>query len=178
MLQKITIKQLLTTGDNLMVNVSIDFSSKENQQIYKVKGMTKMSDKQLQGFAYQCVVNYATYNKCDNFYSLAIYQLPDFIIHQFASMLMSSDKGWAMEAISPDNENWELMESALINHLKNSTDKDGEIEFNNIWRHCITNHMHKKMQEFLDEAIYEFNSEHRLTKSPEETYGVKAYGYR
>jgi hypothetical protein len=111
-------------------------------------------NKQLKNFAKECVSHYAKYNRLDGFYSLNIYDLPDFVQNEFAAIIMCADNAWAVEATGPDNKHWETkMLPALTRYLKNSTDKDEAIEFNNIWRTCVTDYMNKKMQELVDDSI-------------------------
>jgi len=142
-----------------------------------VKGMTNMSTRQLRNFAYECVDHYATYNRLDDFYSLDVSDLPDFVQHKFAAMLMAEDESHAAEATGPDNKHWDSkMLPALMRYLKNSTDKDEAIEFNNVWRDCVTDYMKSNMQELIDNSIADFNSDHGFTKTSSQSYGVHAHG--
>jgi type IV secretory pathway VirB4 component len=109
---------------------------------------------QLRSFAEECVSNYAKYDKSDNSYSLELEELPDFVKHEFASIIMSDDNAWASEATGPDNKNWEKkMLPALTRYLKNSTDRDEAIEFNNTWRDCVSSYMNDKMQELINDSL-------------------------
>lgn len=109
---------------------------------------------QLKRFAIECVSNYAEYDHFDGFYSLYVQDLPDFVQNEFAAMIMSDDNAYASEATGPDNKHWESkMLPALMRYLKNSTDQDEAIEFNNTWRDCVTDYMNKKMQELLNNSI-------------------------
>ena len=115
-----------------------------------------MAGNQLQSFAHECVVNYATFNQLDEFYSVEICDLPDFVQHEFAAIIMAQNQDLANEATGPDNKHWESkMLPALVRYLKNSTDKDEAIEFNNTWRDCVTDYVNSRMQELLDEHITE-----------------------
>src|ERR1700679_2184730 len=99
---------------------------------------------QPQIFARECVFHHAKCDKSDEFYSLEANDLPDFVQSEFAAILMSDDNEWAVEATGPDNKHWETkMLPALIKFLKNSTDQDEALEFNNIWRECVTDYMNK-----------------------------------
>lgn len=109
---------------------------------------------QVQSFARECVSHYAKYDKMDGFYSLNVQDLPDFVQNEFAAVIMSDDNTWANEATGPDNKHWETkMLPALTRHLKNSTDTDEAIEFNKIWRDCVTDYMNNKMQELVNNLI-------------------------
>jgi len=136
-----------------------------------------MSIKQLRTFAKECVDNYATYNKLDDFYSLSVSDLPSFIQDEFAAIIIADDNSYALEANGSDNKHWESkMLPALVRYLKNSTDKDEAIEFKNIWRECVTSYMHPKMQELIDESLSSFNSDFGYTKKMSQVYGVHTYG--
>jgi hypothetical protein len=138
-----------------------------------VKGMTNMSLKQLQNFISDCVSNYATYNKLDDFYSLNISNLPDFVQDEFAALIMAENESLASEATGPDNKNWEKkMLPALLRYLKNSTDKDESIEFTNTWRTCVTSYFLDRMQELIDSELGNFNHENFYCKSEEKMYGI------
>ncbi len=111
---------------------------------------------QLHNFAIECVSHYAKYDPLDEFYSLDIHDLPDFVQHEFAAIIMTDDNAWACEATGPDNKHWESkMLPALTRYLKNSTDKDEAIEFNNVWRECVADYMSRRMQELIDDSIPE-----------------------
>jgi FPC/CPF motif-containing protein YcgG len=103
---------------------------------------------QVRSFAKECVSHYANHN------ILNTHDLPDFVQNEFAGIIMCDNEAWAAEATGPDNPHWSSkMLPALTRYLKNSTDKDEAIEFNTIWRECVTDYMNHKMQELLDEAI-------------------------
>lgn len=132
---------------------------------------------QLRSFAQECVDMYAKYDKCDDFYSLDVYDLPDFVQHEFAALIMTDNEEYASEATGPDNKHWESkMQPALIRYLQNSTDKDEAIEFNNVWRDCVTDYMKNRMQELLDDALVEYNFDHGFARPASYYYGVPAYG--
>lgn len=132
---------------------------------------------QLRRFAMECVNCYAKYDACDDFYSLDVYDLPDFMRHEFASYIMADDQSYASEATGPDNKHWHTkMQPALICYLKNSTDRDESIEFNRIWRECITDYMTDRMQELLDDYLMEYNFDHGFARPDHHYYGVPAHG--
>lgn len=133
-------------------------------------------NKQLKNFAYQCVSHYATYNKLDDFHSLAVSDLPDFIKHEFAAMIMAEDESYASESTGSDNKHWNSkMLPALMRYLKNSTDKDEAIEFNNIWRDCVADYASSYMQELIDQELAEFNSDLGFSKPLHQIYGVSTH---
>lgn len=121
-----------------------------------VKGMTKVYD--LQSFAHKIVCDHACYNDDVEQYDLAVSDLPDFIRHEFAAKIMSFDSDYANEANGADNAAYEsTMLPALLKFLKNSTDRDLEIQFTNAWRDGVTSYMADKMQELIDVALVEYN---------------------
>lgn len=109
---------------------------------------------QLRSFVRECVSHYAKYDKLDGFYSLDVQDLPDFVQNEFAAIIMNDNNAWASEATGPDNKHWETrMLPALTRYLKNSTDRDEAIEFNNTWRECVTDYINNKMQELVNDSI-------------------------
>lgn len=131
----------------------------------------------LKGFAQDCVNQYAHYDNCDEFYSLEVSDLPDFVKHEFAALIMGDNEAWAAEATGPDNKYWDKkMLPALTRFLSNSTNKDEAIEFNNVWRDCVADYMTNHMQKLLDDALYNFNDEHGCIHEPSYYYGVPAHG--
>ncbi len=132
---------------------------------------------QVQSFARECVSHYAKYTEMDNFYSLDVQDLPDFIQNEFAAIIICDDNACACEATGPDNKHWESkMLPALTKYLKNSTDKDEAIEFNKIWRECVTSYIAPKMQEILDNCMSDFNSDHGYSFDSKKHYGIPAHG--
>lgn len=96
---------------------------------------------QIKNFVEECRVHYG---EC-------LLDLPDFVQHEFAALIMSQDEGYASEANGPDNRHWDTkMLPALLSYLKNSTDRDEAIEFNSIWVDCVTDYVSKKMQDLLE----------------------------
>ena len=52
---------------------------------------------------------------------------------------------------------------ALTRYLKDSTNKDEEIEFNHIWRECVAMYFHAKMQELIDDYLQDYNDDEGYT---------------
>lgn len=105
-------------------------------------------------FAMTCADQYGTYDVYGEFYRLDACDLPDFVRHEFAALIMANDESYAAEATGPDNKNWESkMLPALTRYLKNTTDTDNAIEFNNIWRDSVTDHLTNRMQAVLDNLL-------------------------
>lgn len=132
---------------------------------------------QLQNFANDCVNQYAHYDGCDELYSLDVSELPDFVKHEFAALIIGHDEAYGIEATGPDNKHWDnKMLPALTRYLANSTDKDEAIEFNNTWRDCVADYMTSYMQRLIDDALYEFNDDHGYIRPASYHYGVPAHG--
>lgn len=129
--------------------------------------------KQAANFADECVSYYATYDNSDDFYSLEVDDLPDFVQQEFAALIMADESSYATEATGPDNEHWsDEMLPALLTHLKDSTDKEKAIEFTKVWRDCVTAYCKNKMQGLIDDALIDYNSDFGYTRSSNHNYGV------
>lgn len=105
-------------------------------------------------FAMTCADQYGTYDVYGEFYRLDVCDLPDFVRHEFASLIIANDESYGIEATGADNRNWDAkMLPALTRYLANSTNADEAIEFNNTWRDCVTDHLTNRMQEVLDNLL-------------------------
>ena len=62
-----------------------------------------MSIKQLQQFAYDCVLVHAKFDKFIKQYTITLSDLPDFDQHEFASLILANDDSLASEATGADN---------------------------------------------------------------------------
>lgn len=123
-----------------------------------------MSTKTLRNFALSCIRHYSKYD--DDQYCLDVSDLPDFVQHEFAALIMSSDSACASEATGPDNKLWQSkMLPALITYLNNSTCQDEAIEFRDTWRDCVTHYMTNRMQEFINDELAQYNKEESFSKS-------------
>ena len=109
--------------------------------------------KQILEFAEHLVYHHAKY---DDRYSLDINNVYEFDKHEFAAIIMASDDGYANEATSCDNPWYEtIMLPALLSYLKNSTDKDAQIEFNKAWLQGISKYFEEMMQTIINEKCRE-----------------------
>ena len=146
-----------------------------------VKGMTNMNySKQTHMFATQLVSHYAKWDKLANCYTLNLSNIPNFDIYEFSTFLMNDDCTWAAEATGPDNPAYEdRMLPALIRYMRNTTNKDNEIEFNRIWRDGIASYFANAMQQLLDEKCEGYiHSEYvssNLYNSKQTTQGVRRW---
>ena len=134
-------------------------------------------NRDLKNFAKECVDHYATYDQGDDFYSLDVSDLPDFVKHEFAALIMLHNEGYASEATGPDNKHWDKkMLPALTRYLANSTDKDESIEFTNTWRDCVADYLTPSIEGLINDALDEFNADLGYTHTPSEMYGIPAHG--
>src|SRR6476646_7285070 len=104
-----------------------------------VKGMTNMKKQILSRIAYDIILCHAKFDNLSRQYILSLSDLPDFVRHELAAEIISREPNYAHEANGPDNDAYEsTMLPALLTYLKNTTDRDAEIEFNNAWREGVT----------------------------------------
>ena len=124
------------------------------------------NQKQLQDFAKDCVILYAKFDSIDKQYLLNVEDIPDFDLHKFAALLISSDSALANEATGADNPRYEThMLPALVKFLLNSTDRDYECMFTDAWLDGVAEYHKEFIQELIDGALYEYNEEQNLLKS-------------
>lgn len=134
-------------------------------------------NKIIKKFAVECVEHYAEFNDVDVFYNLDATDLPDFVQHEFAALLITHEEAYASEATGADNPCWETkMRPALTRYLANSTAKDEAIEFNRVWREGVTSYLIPVMRELIDDALSDFNSDHGYSTPANHHYGVALHG--
>lgn len=120
----------------------------------------------LKEFVYTCVENYSKFDDYINQYTLNTYDIPDFIHHEFTSLILSLDNSLAHEATGIDNDLYEKrMLPALLKLLGNTTDKDNQIEFISAWQTGVTNYTNSIFQEMLDNALQDYNFDKGLLHS-------------
>src|SRR5690242_9845377 len=84
------------------------------------------------------VTSYANYSQRDNLYVLDTIKIPDFDLSELAASLLQDDPLLASEATGADNPAYaNKMLPALLDYLKNPTDKDTKIEFLSAWREGV-----------------------------------------
>jgi len=125
-----------------------------------------MTSNKLRHFALQCVSQYATFNKLDGFYTLDTTNIPDIVLNEFCSLILSQDNNLSSEATGFDNPLYESkMVPALIRYLKNSSDRDEEIEFKNTWTNGITSYFDPMMQDLINDALAEYNYDYKFAQN-------------
>lgn len=123
----------------------------------------KMDKLNAQQYAHNLVCDYSVFDDNSNQYDLMLQELPDFVLHKFASHILECEPEYAHEANGADNPAFiPFMLPALIKYIANITDKDLEIEFISAWREGITSYMQNRMQELLSDALSDYNSEEGL----------------
>lgn len=128
-----------------------------------VKGMTKMKSLTPKELAQDFVSHYAKFDRSIRQYTIHYDDLNDFDQHKLAALIMVSDDLYAAEATGPDNPAFDKkMLPALTRFLKNSTDRDEEIEFVKEWRDGVTSYFRNCMEELLQDACLQYNGDRDL----------------
>lgn len=112
-------------------------------------------------FAQHLVYHYANFDKLSNNFVININDLPDTDLHEMVTLLMLDNKDMATEATGPDNPSYDkTMLPALLDFMRDTSDKDNEIEFTKVWRDGIANYFMTTIVELLDEqCIYRLHDE-------------------
>jgi len=111
----------------------------------------------LRDFARDCVKHYAEFD--DGQYDLDVDVLPDFVLEEFASLIMS-DPSYASEATGTDNAFYKTkMLPALLKLLKNSNDQDEKIEFINAWREGCREYNKTYLADLIKDALIYYNAD-------------------
>lgn len=122
--------------------------------------------KQTRSVADGLASHYAKFDTVLSQYTIELSDLADFDRHALAASIMAEDDSRASEATGPDNPAYDKkMLPALLRFMKNTTDRDEEIEFVKEWRDGIADYFSNSMQELLDEQVYNMNSDHGLLYS-------------
>jgi hypothetical protein len=147
-----------------MLSIDQLFAVKQgvNQPINGMRGQLGMIAEE---FIKETVKEYATFNQSACQYQLELYDLPDFIQHEFASLLFADNEDLFIEATGPTNPHFNRMQDALLDYLKNTTDKDNQIECLHVWRDGITDYAKSIMEEQLEEGVYHLNLTKNLLKT-------------
>lgn len=120
--------------------------------LHQVKRNLTMQDNSISSYTKDLVFHYSKYSRLDGCYTLSVSDLPDFEIHKFAALLMTDDESYASESTGADNDDYKKnLLPSLIRYMKDTTDRDEEIEFVKAWRDGVANYFSKKMQELIDE---------------------------
>lgn len=127
---------------------------------------SKMNQLTIQQHAHDLVCDYCEFDAQLGQYDLTLQELPDFVLHKFASHIMACEPEYAHEANGADNPAFlPIMLPALVKYLTDTTDKDLEIEYLNAWREGVTSYMNNRMQELLSDALCDYNFEEGLSCS-------------
>lgn len=102
------------------------------------------------------VFHYSKYDSLSKQYILNVRNIPEFDLHELASLIMHEDTELAKEATSFDNPHYErTMLPALINHMKSSTDNTLRNDFDEAWLEGITLYLERTMQNLIDDHCRE-----------------------
>lgn len=111
----------------------------------------------LRNFARDCVKHYAAFE--DGQYCLEIDDLPDFVLEEFASLVMS-DEAFASESTGSDNPLYKTkMLPTLIKLLKNACDPDEKIEFIKAWREGCRDYNKLYLKDYINDALLFYNAD-------------------
>lgn len=89
-------------------------------------------------------------------YLLNVRNIPEFDLHELASLIINEDIELAREATSCDNPHYEsLMLPALVKHMRNSTDATLRNDFDEAWLEGITLYLERTMQNLIDDHCRE-----------------------
>lgn len=102
------------------------------------------------------VFHYSKYDSLSKKYLLNVKSIPEFDLHELASLIIGEDIELAREATSCDNPHYEsIMLPALINHMRNSTDATLRNDFDEAWLEGITLYLERTMQNLIDDHCRE-----------------------
>ena len=115
--------------------------------------------KRTKSIARMIVDNYARFDsmeKCSYIHGLN--SIPDFNLHELCGSIMTDDPDLASEAISLTNQEFEKNTfSRLLNHLKDTSDKDNMYVFIDSYQKSIVSYFKRWIDEALEDALYELN---------------------
>lgn len=107
-------------------------------------------------FADNLVYCYAKFDRMDQCYRLDTKTIPDFDLHEFATLIIKEEPDLAKEATSSDNPYYEkVMLPALLKYMANSTDKELRQDFDEAWLEGITRYLEATMQYLIDDQCRE-----------------------
>lgn len=117
-------------------------------------------NKDIRSFVKDIVSSYSKYDDFIQQSTVKISDLPDFILEEFAGMMMRSNPMLCLEATNCDNPDYqENMLPSLLAYLADSTNKDIEIEFNRKWKTGIANYFENDLLEMIDEELISYNED-------------------
>lgn len=120
--------------------------------------------KELRNFASHLVSHYSRFDRLSQCYTISVNDIADFDIHEFSALIMQSDDAYASEAMGSDNSAYKkTMLPALLTFMKNTTDKDNEIEFVKAWKDGVAQYHTGVMNDLLDRAVEKYNQDEGFT---------------
>lgn len=132
----------------------------------KCHGVINMRfSKEVINFTDQLVYNYSKLEVLGEYYLIHISSVPEFEIYELSSLIMASDNCYEEEALGPDNPSFRTkMLPALHLFLKDTTNKDNEIEFVNCWKEGVSDYFRGTIQKLLEERLENYNQEEGYIK--------------
>lgn len=102
------------------------------------------------------VFHYSKYDSLSKRYILSVKSIPEFDLHELASLIINEDVELGKEATSCDNPYYEpMMLPALTRYLSNSTSATFRNDFNETWLEGITLYLERTMQNLIDDQCRE-----------------------
>lgn len=94
----------------------------------------------------------------DGIYTLSVIDIPDDTLEEFASLIIRNNNEYGYEATGADNSQYEkIMQSALINLLADSSNKDKQSDFVQAYKRGVVNYLENIMQELIDHSLSDYN---------------------
>lgn len=107
-------------------------------------------------YARDVVEFYAKYDSSNDEYFLKVDKLPEPDVYELCALIMQENRDMSSEALGPDNPMFERsILPSLLCYMKNSTDKDNEIEFLRSIKDSVVHYFSSKMQNIIDQNCIE-----------------------
>lgn len=111
----------------------------------------KSINQELRNYAYDLVIFYQKDN------AININEIPSDDLDKFCSLIINNDLTFGNEILGSDNDSFDSsILPALINYLKNSSDKCNETFFLDNVKGGIRSYLHHNMVYLLDNALEDF----------------------
>jgi hypothetical protein len=109
-------------------------------------------------FAKSLIHNYSKFDTIIQEYVLIFKEIPEHEMLELCSLILCESEFAAMEAVSPDNPEYErTMRPALIKLMGNSFCKDTASDFLEVWVEGIAKYLLPTLEDLLDKQLEIFN---------------------
>lgn len=123
--------------------------------------MNNNTQKELNSFAYDLVIEYSKYD--NNYYTIDINNIPDIELDKLCSLIIRNTPEFGNEILGPDNDYYEdNILPSLINHLKNSDSKILKQEFLDKLSIGTRRYLHHNMIKLLDDQLENFIYDNKI----------------